>query len=441
MAARERLHLSYLGESVKDGKPRNPAAPLAELMAELEIATGTSAGDSPWWIKHPLQPFDARYFDESDPRLFSYNASFARMQGNGRTEPPRFLDGKAAYETALPAQIALPVLREYYSDPARHLLEKRLQLRLDALDTGRLREDEPMEEKLDPMATVARRVFFGEALPAWDAWDATRMPDWVRLSGLLPPGTMGLMAWQKEANAVQCALQGVTANALLDADSVAKVLQETIDVPIAVNGQSCRISGRVAQVYAMADNPQGRVLLRMYPNAGKGELKSEADLHFGERVAVFLDWALLRLQITDRVPVCPLLLCKPGTTDWQDSLVRWDADFLAVDAIEQGIRRVDLERRVAWLLQHWHQAEIQPSLYFARTSWVAAQDAGAEDPGKAQQIWHSGYNDMGEHAYGQGYNALLAGDIDFEADPTAYRALWEFAQGLKEIISFPEPQP
>ena len=441
MAARDRLHLSYLGESVKDGKPRNPAAPLAELMAELEIAAGTSAGDSPWWIKHPLQPFDARYFDESDPRLFSYNASFARMLGNGRTEPTRFLDGKAAYETALPAQIALPVLREYYSDPARHLLEKRLQLRLDALDTGRLREDEPMEEKLDPMATVARRVFFGEALPAWDTWDATRMPDWVRLSGLLPPGTMGLMAWQKEANAVQCALQSVTANAWLDADSVAKILQETVDVQIAVNSQSCRVSGRVAQVYAMADNPQGRVLLRMYPNAGKGELKSEADLHFGERVAVFLDWALLRLQITDPVPVRALLLCKPGTSDWQDSLARWDADFLAAEAVEQAIRRADLERRVAWLLQHWHQAEIRPSLYFARTSWVAAQDAEAEDPGKAQQTWHSSHNDMGEHAYGQGYNALLAGDIDFEADPTAYRALWEFAQGLKEIISFPEPQP
>src|SRR3546814_5296797 len=40
MSARKRLHLSYIGEGVSDGKPRNPAAPLAELMAELDQAAG-----------------------------------------------------------------------------------------------------------------------------------------------------------------------------------------------------------------------------------------------------------------------------------------------------------------------------------------------------------------------------------------------------------------
>ncbi|MFZ9310565.1 MAG: hypothetical protein ACO24O_03560 [Arenimonas sp.] len=440
MAARERLHLSYLGETVKDGKPRNPAAPLAELMAELDAAAGSDSDTRPWWIQHPLQPFDARYFDGSDARLFSFDDRFARMQGDGRSVPPRFLDGMAADETALPAQIALPVLHDYYRDPARHLLEKRLHLRLDALDSGRLREDEPLEEKLDPLATVARRVFFGEALPVGEAWDAAHMPDWVRLSGLLPPGALGLTAWQKEADAIQCALQGVAESAWLDADSVATVLQETVDVQIAVDDQTCRITGQIGQVYAMADNPQGRVLLRMYPNAGKGELKSEADLNFGERVAVFLDWALLRLQLTDAVPVRPLLLCKAGTSEWQDRLVQWDTDFLATDAVQQAELRADLQRRIAWLLQHWHQAEILPPLYFSRTSWAAAQDAERTNPGKAQKVWHSDHNGGGEQSYGQGYNLLLAGDIDFEADSLAYRALCDFAQALKDIITFPEAQ-
>ncbi|MFZ9348392.1 MAG: hypothetical protein ACO24Z_06665, partial [Arenimonas sp.] len=98
-----------------------------------------------------------------------------------------------------------------------------------------------------------------------EAWDAAHMPDWVRLSGLLPPGALGLTAWQKEADAIQCALQGVADSPWLDTDSVATVLQETVDVQIAVDDQTCRITGQVSQVYAMADNPQGRVLLRMYP--------------------------------------------------------------------------------------------------------------------------------------------------------------------------------
>ena len=91
------------------------------------------------------------------------------------------------------------------------------------------------------------------------------------------------------------------------------------------------------------------------------------------------------------------------------------------------------------LLQQWHQAEILPPLYFARTSWAAAQD-DAEDAAKAQNIWHSTHNGGGEQAYGQGYNGLLAGDLDFEADPKAYKALREFALDLKARISFPEAQ-
>jgi exodeoxyribonuclease V gamma subunit len=440
MAARDRLHLSYLGESVKDGKPRNPAAPLAELMAELDAGAEKNKHAPAWLVRHPLQPFDARYFDNSDPRLYSFDARFARMQGSGRIRPPRFLDGKPADGTALPAQVALPVLQGYYSDPARHLLEKRLQLRLDALDSGRLPEDEPMDARLDPMATVARRVFFGEALPAGADWDASVPPDWVRLSGLLPPGPIGLAAWQKEAAAIQSALLGVAASSWLDADTAANVLQETIDLSIMVKDQRCRISGRIAQVYAMAGNPQGRVLVRMYPDAGKGALKAEADLHFGERVAVFLDWALLRLQLTDPVPVRPLLLCKPGNTVWQDSLIHWDMALLAADVAEQTRLRADLERRVAWLLEQWHQAEIRPPLYFARTSWAATQDADGQNPGKAQDAWHSVHNGGGEHAYGLGYNTLFAGDIDFESDSMAYGALRDFAMELHSVIGFPEPQ-
>ena len=58
MSARKRLHLSYIGQGVRDGKHRNPAAPLADLMAELDLRAGIAAEerDAPRpWIpgRHP----------------------------------------------------------------------------------------------------------------------------------------------------------------------------------------------------------------------------------------------------------------------------------------------------------------------------------------------------------------------------------------------------
>src|SRR3546814_18552967 len=64
------------------------SAPLAELMAELDQAAGLAHDDSdaqrPWLVRHPLQPFDVRYFDGSDVRLFSYNPHYAAMHGSGQ---------------------------------------------------------------------------------------------------------------------------------------------------------------------------------------------------------------------------------------------------------------------------------------------------------------------------------------------------------------------
>ncbi len=86
MSARDVLHISYVGEGVRDGKPRNPAAPLAELLQFLDEQHAIAADDKaerPWRIRHPLQPFDARYYERDahgqprhDPRLFSYDPAF-----------------------------------------------------------------------------------------------------------------------------------------------------------------------------------------------------------------------------------------------------------------------------------------------------------------------------------------------------------------------------
>ncbi|HZW51888.1 MAG TPA: exodeoxyribonuclease V subunit gamma, partial [Rudaea sp.] len=79
MAARQHLHISYIGRDAHEDRRIDPAAPLAELLQFLDECHGLSGKDKrPWLIEHPQQPFDPRYYDASDVRLFSFNGRFAK---------------------------------------------------------------------------------------------------------------------------------------------------------------------------------------------------------------------------------------------------------------------------------------------------------------------------------------------------------------------------
>ena len=87
MAARQHVHLSYLGEDVADGSRRNPASPLSELLEfldeQFDAPSQTAAGVRPWLIRHPLQPFDRRY-------LLARCAVCSRSMRPTRWRPLRF---------------------------------------------------------------------------------------------------------------------------------------------------------------------------------------------------------------------------------------------------------------------------------------------------------------------------------------------------------------
>lgn len=454
MAARDRLHLSYLGEGVKDGKPRNPAAPLAELMAQLDAAAnlGHDAKDGlrPWLVRHPLQPFDGRYFDGSDQRLFSYSKRFEAMQGAGSEPPKAFLQGSSGEPDPLPNPLALSLLQSYFKDPARNVLEKRLKLRLDALDDSRLPADEPLDDSIDSLATVSRSVFFQDVLPAWGAWQPEVVPAWVRLTGLLPPGAQGVLAWTREVEAIEQAMTAAKRSQTLTAEVAARAREEPLDVEIGQNGFPelglGRITGRVRHVFPLlTGDGEGLQIVRMFPSlsGASGNLKAESDLHFGDRVAIFLDWALLRLQAARNGrplgPVRVTLLVKDNDAPWQDSIARWDGRLMAADAAGRQSMLDDLQSRIVRLVQWWREAQRLPHWYFPRTSWAAAslseQARQSGDWRSIQGKW-SGFDSSGERAFAPGYNALLAGDVMFDQHPPELDRLMEFAAALHETLFF-----
>jgi exodeoxyribonuclease V gamma subunit len=459
MSARERLHLSYLGENVKDGKTLNPAAPLAELLAELDRHAMVihEAGARPWLVHHPLQPFDARYFDGSDARLFSYNPRFSDMHGAGQaTILPPFVDCHDSAVAAMPDSLPLADVLAYYKDPARYLLARKLTLRLDALAETGLREEEPLGDAVERMENVTRRLFFNEALPQWPRadWQPVCAPPWLRLSGLLPPGRGGERAWQHEREAVNMLLHALRRVPGFTGDSAAKALVHDIDVRIARNTQqSCRVVGRITQLFAFHHNDcSGMYLLRAYPPSGS-ELKRESDLNFRERVSIFLEWALLRLSLArSELPLSalrPVLLVKDEDPPWQRAIQRWDDTLLLADASRQAALLNDLQSRVWQLLHWWHEAQFRVQWYFPATSWQAAQLPTAEsesawshtlqahETAALRKVWFDPWRSSGEREYSPGYNRMFAGERRFTNDEPELQALLDFAAALNTCITLP----
>lgn len=460
MSARERLHLSYIGEGVKDGKPRNPAPPLAELLAVLDAAAGLRPDDEktdrPWQVRHPLQPFDGRYFDSSDARLFSYNARFASMHGNGdKPDVALFLDRGNAHAVEIGSTIALRELHAYYKDPAKQVLARRMQVSLDALEDDRLPQDEPIEAKFAALDTVAKKLFFNDALPAWPQaeWPPKQVPDWLRLGGIMPVGRAGQQAWGDESAVVSLMLEQAGRLPGFEHAAPAPVSRE-LDVLV----DRYRITGQVEHVYAASvDGHDQWQLLRVF-GGSKGELKAEKELSFKDRVPMFLDWALLRLQSArqgDALPPVRLRALVGGDEHpWQDGINGWDEHFMQANPMQRTAMLSELEQRLAQLLAWWIEAQSAPRWYFPKSAWEAIK--GRAYPAKAKastksdgdnapppepplsigSAWIANHHaGTGERDYAPGYSRLLAGEVDFADGSAELDALAAFAMELHRCIS------
>jgi exodeoxyribonuclease V gamma subunit len=432
MAAREVLHLSYLAEGVRDGKPRNPAAPLAELMQFLDEQADLRTVDAdvdeqplppgtartfrrPWRVRHPLQPFDARYFDGSDPRLCCYDTGLAAMRA-GAEKPRPFLDGGPPQDAAPEAApIPLREVQSWFRDPSRQVLAGQLHVRLDALEDDRLQGREPLSDNIPALERVSQQLFF-EVLGN-DFELPEQAPAWLRLSGVLPPGRLGIDAWAKERAKVQTLLALAADHPLF-----AGALPHRTPAPLIQTVAGLTVEGTLERVWSTGD---ARWQFEVHPG------KAEDKLGFRERVPFFLEWALLRLSTEPATPVRACLLTDGAEHAWEATFNDWDEAYRAAGAEQSRAMRDDLAARVAGLLDLWRQAQHYPLPYFPKTSWAALD----ERPDRAQQTWAGSLGHPGERDYAPGYAWLLAGEADFSPDQPAFAELQALAARLLRLIN------
>ena len=124
------FYISYVGQSVQDNSDIPPSVIVSELIDTIEDSYGIPVEDLV--VRHPLQAYSPRYFNNSEPALFSYSLeNFMAAAGAGVSNGPQpFFKAPLAPPPSEWQTLRLEQLCQFYTQPARFLVEQRLGILL-----------------------------------------------------------------------------------------------------------------------------------------------------------------------------------------------------------------------------------------------------------------------------------------------------------------------
>jgi len=199
LSARDHLHISYVGQSIRDDSQAPPCVLVSELLDVADrgfYAAGAEPLRSQLVVRHRLQAFHPAYF-AGQGSLFSYSANdLAAVQArlHERRSVPPLLANPLPQPAEEERTLTIRELLRFFAAPAREFLQRRLGIRLDAGDRA-LEEREAFEvEGLEAYALrqeLTRRALADEA--------PETVFEIVRARGELPPGRPGELAFREFA--------------------------------------------------------------------------------------------------------------------------------------------------------------------------------------------------------------------------------------------------
>ena len=291
LAARERLIITYIGQSIRDNADLPPSVVVSELLDVLEesftVAPPHTAVVDAIRTRHPLQPFSPRYFTGEDARLFSYAATAcagARSLVAPRYSPPIFISHPLPPERAAVRVVALDDLVRFFDNPARAFLQRRLGLYLGA--------DARVGTDREPIAldTLAQWQIGTDLLArALDNEDLDAAFVAIKATGTLPLGTPGRCLYDDLAPSVRT----------LAAAAAPLRATHRLD-PVVIDGEiaATRIAGVIRTVW-----PTGQLEQHYSKLGGRSELQ------------LWIRHVILNWAAPPSVPRASILIGRPTDDD------------------------------------------------------------------------------------------------------------------------------
>ena len=239
LSAREKLYISYVGQSSQDNSLIPPSVLVSELLDYIEQGFEIPGKDMLNHIvtQHRLQAFSPDYFMTHE-KLFSYseeNCRAARRLSVGEETLELFISKGLAEPEDEWRTVNLDELCDFFSNPARFLLKKRLGIHLEERG-GILEEREAFEMKgLDRYLLeehMVKKRFEGEDLR--DFFIPTKA------SGQLPHGAVG-----------DCTYENVVKGVNHFVEKTQHFMQGEVLKPLEVDLQigDFRVTGQLQNVY------------------------------------------------------------------------------------------------------------------------------------------------------------------------------------------------
>lgn len=200
ISARDKLYISYVGQSQRDNSELQPSVLVSELLDYIArgfALPGKDIINDHVLRKHRLQAFSPAYFDGSDQRLFSYstaNCVAGQQAQRDRAAPRAFITAPLPEPEPEWRTITLDDLADFFCNPARFIVTRRLGARLP-VEEEPPRDDEsfalPGLDEYFIRQCVVEAVVEGRPLD-------TQYP-LLKAAGVLPPGEAGRVSWHDVA--------------------------------------------------------------------------------------------------------------------------------------------------------------------------------------------------------------------------------------------------
>jgi len=203
ISAREKLYISYTGQSIRDNSPAPPSVLVSQLLDYIEQGFKSKASGAVANLvvtQHRLQAFSRDYF--SGGRLFSYsreNFNAGQIVRSEHPEPAPFQAEPLPDPEDDLRQISIESLADFICHPAKYFATKRLGIYLPGREAA-LQESEPFA--LDSLTNYKLQQRLLEIRLAGHSLNDT--VDLFHASGDLPPGLPGDAVF---ANA-RCVVEG-----------------------------------------------------------------------------------------------------------------------------------------------------------------------------------------------------------------------------------------